>query len=99
MYRRSLPQINLSIERNTNKVPCDGKYYLFKDGVILKIYRSRSKADEHFQQIVDESGFKPQKLEKETVDQTNETLDRFLRDRIIFHSEGAKYRGRGGRGR
>jgi len=97
MYRRSLPQINLSIERNTDKVPCDGKYYLFKDGVILKIYCSKAKADEHFKKIVDESGYKPPKVEPSN--QTNEALDRFLSDRIIFHAEGAKYRGKGGRGR
>ncbi len=97
MYRRSIPQINLSIERNTDKVPCDGKYYLFKDGVIIKVCRSKAKADELFKKIVDESGYKPPKIDISNY--SNEALDRFLRDRIIFHAEGAKYNSRGGRGR
>jgi hypothetical protein len=99
VYRRFLPQLNLSIERNTDKVPCDGKYYLLKDGEIVKIFRSQVKADQEFQKMVEESGFKPKTPENIPLDQSNEALDRFFRDRIIFHAEGAKYRGRGGRSR
>ena len=31
-YKHYIPYLGLSIERNTEKVPQDGKYYLLRDG-------------------------------------------------------------------
>jgi hypothetical protein len=99
MYRHYIPKLNLSIERNTEKVPLDGKFHLLKDGMELESFRSKKKAEEKFKQIVGESGYKPEISKTSPADSMSETVDRFLRDKTIFYAEGPKYKRRGGRGR
>lgn len=99
MYKHYIPELNLSIEKNTEKVPSDGKFHLLKDGKIIESFRSQKKAEEKFKQLVFDSGYKPKVPDNKSTDTVSETVDRFLRDKTIFYAEGAKYKKRGGRGR
>ncbi len=38
-YKHSIPDIGLSIERYTEIVPADGKFYLIKSGEIIGSYK------------------------------------------------------------
>lgn len=61
-YKHFIPKLNLSIERNTDQVPNDGKFYIVRDGHAVEGFRSLKKAEEKFKQIVEESGYKPEVL-------------------------------------
>lgn len=61
-YKHFIPKLNLSIEKNTEQVPNDGKYYIVRDGHAIEGFRSLKKAEEKFKQLVEESGYKPEAL-------------------------------------
>lgn len=58
-YVQRLPALGLSIERNTEAVPPDGRWHLLRDGVEIGCFRSRTAAQDAWREIVDTSGWKP----------------------------------------
>jgi hypothetical protein len=98
-YRTYIPEIGLSIEKNTGNVPSDGKFYIVKTGTILESFRSRKLAEEKFRQIVRETGFKPNATNEKQESSISESDDRYAISKAIFWAEGAKFRQKGGRGR
>ena len=40
MFHQSIPASGLSIEEGTPNVPADGRYYVLRDGVVDRAYRS-----------------------------------------------------------
>lgn len=97
-YRHFIPEINLSIEKNTAKVPADGRFHIVRTGVIMQSFRSRKLAEDKFRQLVKESGFKPKMLENDRMNPMNESIERYMMAKDAFWAEGPKYRSRGGRG-
>ena len=97
-YKHYIPEIKLSIERNTGNVPKDGKFYVVKEGEIVKSFKSRKIAEELFQKLVSESGFKPNKEHDGKIDPMTEASERYAMEKDIFWAEGPKYKGKGGRG-
>lgn len=81
-YRQSLPDLELSIERYTEAVPRDGGWYLLRGGEQLGRYRSLKAAQQAWREIVQESGWKPERRE---VDPSRvrhrERMERWSRNR------------------
>lgn len=98
MYRHSLPALNLSIERLTENVPCDGKYYVLRDGETVGVFRSLKQATRLFRQIVDESGYKPEEVSMSKEALRNAEMNRYFEAKELYWAESHKYRGGGGRG-
>lgn len=97
LYRQSIPDLNLSIERYTDQVPDDGKYHVLRDNEVLGSFRALKQAQELFRKIVQESGYKP------NTEDTGKTIsqvmtDRFLASKDLYWADSYKYRGGGGRG-
>lgn len=61
-YKNFIPKLNLSIEKNTDQVPNDGKFYIVREGHVIEGFRSLKKAEEKFNHLVEESGYKPEVL-------------------------------------
>ena len=97
-YRHYIPEIDLSIERNTSKVPSDGRFHIVKMGVIIQSCRTRKLAEETFKHLVKESGFKPETPNTTQMNPADEAAERYAIAKDIFWAEGPKYRSRGGRG-
>jgi hypothetical protein len=97
-YRQFIPEIDLSIERNTSKVPPDGRFHIVKSGRIIESFRSRKRAEERFRQLVAEEGFKPKIPQGEQVSPLDESIERYTMAKDVFWAEGPKYRKTGGRG-
>lgn len=100
-YKHYIPEINLSIEKGTDKVPNDGKYYIVSDGRITDAFKFRRQAEEKFKRLVAERGYKPTTLQNAKPNAGDETVERYLISKAIFWAEGPKYkdkRGKGGRG-
>jgi hypothetical protein len=58
-YRQVLPDLDLSIERMTERVPSDGHFYLLRGAETLGRYRSLKAAQEAWREVVFASGWKP----------------------------------------
>ena len=79
MYRHSIPKLGFSIERYTDLVPGDGRFYVLHKGKIVKSYRSRSKAEEYLYQFVKESEYELKSVPIKIVDALNEDTSRYFR--------------------
>jgi hypothetical protein len=97
-YRHIIPQLNLSIERNTAKVPNDGRFYIVREGQIIESFRSIKKAEEKFRQLVKDSGYKPKVSPTKPRTAADEELERYLDAKELYWAESHKYRGKGGKG-
>jgi hypothetical protein len=60
-FRQHLPDLDLSIERYTNSVPGDGRWYLLRAGEQLGRYRTLKEAKLGWHQVVQDSGWSPRK--------------------------------------
>lgn len=98
IYKHYVPDLGLSIERNTANVHQDGKYYLLRDGQIVKAFKSLKKAEVAFRQALAEAGYRPKPAEKQAKSATEQDIERYLDAKDIFWAEGPKYRGKGGKG-
>jgi hypothetical protein len=58
-YRQHLPALALSIERYTEAVPSDGRWYLLQHGKQIGRYRSLNEARSEWEVVVARSGWKP----------------------------------------
>jgi hypothetical protein len=72
MYKQINERARISIEQETDNVPKDGKYYVFKDGDIVKSFRTLKQADELYKKLVAEKNLPP--LEKQPVNKTTQQL-------------------------
>ena len=97
-YRHFIPQISLSIERYTDRVPKDGKYYILKGDHCVTSFRSIKKAEEKFRQLVSESGYKPEPLPTEKRSASDEGIDRYLQAKDEYWAESYRYKGKTGKG-
>lgn len=59
MYRQIHPRANISIESNTGKVPADGRYYVIKNGEIVKVFRTLKAANDCYQHLLEELALPP----------------------------------------
>jgi len=97
-YRHFIPQIDLYLERNTSRVPNDGKYYISYKGQIIESFRSPKKAEEKLKQLIAESGYKPEGAISKP-NEIDEAMDRYFFLKELYWSESHKYRVKGGKGR
>ena len=59
LYKQFHPRANLSIERFSERVPADGKYYVLKGAEIIGCFRSLDSAKKHYQKLVDALALPP----------------------------------------
>jgi hypothetical protein len=97
-YKHYIPDIKLSIERNTRDVPNDDCYYIVRDGKIIDKSRTLKKAKEVFDKMVKESGFKPKVERDGSKDLKDYALDQYFLAKEVYWAESYKHRGRGGKG-
>ena len=97
-YRHFIPDLSLSIERNTARVPNDGKFYILHEGHITESFRTITKAEARFRELVKESGYKPEVSATKPPSAADEELERYLDAKDLYWAESYKYRGKGGKG-
>jgi hypothetical protein len=96
-YRQAIPDLNLSIEKATDKVPDDGKYYVLQNGKVLGAFRNLKQAQVLYRKIVQESGYKPTPVTT-TKSAAEMATENYLAAKDLYWAESHKYRGGGGRG-
>jgi len=98
-YRIYAEGSGVSLERNTETVPNDDRYYLVKDGKIIASFSSKKEGLAHFRRLLKEIGYTPPTCKEGKIDLFEESLDRFFRAKEIYWAESYKYREKGGKGR
>ena len=96
-YRQYIQDLQLSIERETQDVPADGKYYVLFQGEVLGAFRALKDAQSLFKQKVKEQGYAPATAlpNKSISEMQNE---RYMEAKDLYWANSHKYRGGGGRG-
>ena len=97
-YKHHIPELGLSIEKNTPNVPGDGKYYLVRKGQIVESFRTLKRALEAFKQEVADSGYVPKATEKKPKSAAEQNIEAYLDAKDLYWAESYKHRGKGGRG-
>lgn len=81
-YRQYLPDLDLSIERYTDAVPDDGRWYLIRDGKQLGRFRSLKAAQDAWKKVVRDSGWRPKGREVDPNEvRRREQMERWARNR------------------
>ena len=97
-YRQVIPDIQLSIEKDTDAVPKDGKYYVVHEGDIKGAFRSIKPAQRMFNDLVKEIGYTPSTKLERRKSASEMATDRYLEAKDFYWADSYKYRGGGGRG-
>ena len=100
-FRLAIPEVGLSIERNTGDVPDDGKFHVLQQGNIVGSYPSLKRARPHFQKLKEEAGYHSQLVADNSAGQdlaNKEHVERFLDAASSYWSQSHRYRSGGGRG-
>jgi hypothetical protein len=97
-YRHFIPELSISIERNTARVPNDGKFYILRDGEVIDTFRIIARAEARFRQLLKESGYKPEVSPTKPRSVVDEKLERYLDAKDLYWAESYKYRAKGGKG-
>ena len=97
-YKHYIPELKLSIERNTANVPNNNYYYVIRDGEIIEKYRTLKKAKELFDNMIKESGYKPKLENSKPKEESECELDKYFLAKEIYWAESYKYRGKSGKG-
>ena len=98
-YRQYVPTGELSLERNTGKVPNDDWFYVLQDDVVVGRFKSFKEAQQDY--ITRRSTLAlPSVASKDSTTLSN-TLDQYFLDKELYWAESHKFRrggGKGGRG-
>lgn len=96
-YRQHLPALDLSLERETERVPHDGYWYLLRGGEQVGRFRSERAARDAWKRVVDESGWRPEKREIDAEERRRLDVERRERERFLeYWGNSHKFRARGG---
>lgn len=98
-YRREIPDLALSVERCTERVPRDGKFHIVRDGQVLESFKSERRAVARFRVIACEMGFSPESIADRPASAVEQDLDRYFEAKEMYWAESHKHVRRGGAGR
>ena len=97
-YRQVIPDVQLSIEKDTETVPKDGKYYVVHKGEIKGAYKSMKSAQRLFSELVKEIGYTPSIKSERKKSASELATDRYLEEKDFYWADSYRHRGGGGRG-
>lgn len=97
LYRHYVPSVRVSLERNTESVPNDDKYYLLRDGAIVASFTSRKRGEDRFRELLAEAGHKPQRADESGVDAARLDIERYLDAKEEYWGASHRFRSRSGK--
>lgn len=97
-FRYTAMGTTLTVEKCTENVPDDGRYYLLDDGQALETFSSRKKAVARFRELLKERGYQPPEWEPNEVNPFDETLRGLDVAKEVYWHYASRYR-TGGKGR
>jgi len=96
-YRQAIPDLALSIERGTPRVPSDGYYHVLFSGRSQGRYRSLKQAQAQYRKILAGLDWKPEPLEKRSVNPEAEAVEKYMDSLEDYWGAAHGHRHRGGK--
>ena len=96
-YRQRVADIELSLERATDRVPHDGNFYVVLGNEVKGKFRGRNEALKLYRELLRESGYRPPP--SEPTNPRNEIVERYLDQKEAYWGESHRHARRGGKGR
>ncbi|HEY7293752.1 MAG TPA: hypothetical protein VH916_01880 [Dehalococcoidia bacterium] len=98
-YKQGVPAIDLFIERDTERVPCDHRYHVVECGVVIASYRSLRAAQRRYQERLLALNYTPVPAEPVSAEERlrTENLERDLLRSASYWAESYRYGGGGGK--
>ena len=97
-FRYTAIGTTLSVEKGTENVPDDGRYYLLDNGRVLETFSSRKKAVARFRELLRERRYRPPEWKRDEINPFDETLRNLSIAKEIYWYYASSYR-KGGKGR
>ena len=79
VFRQGIPSLNLFIEKDTDKVPADGKYHLIRDGTLIASSRALKTIQKKYTEIVAASS-EPEKSASPQQEKPKDAKELILKD-------------------
>lgn len=86
-YKREIPALNLSIEKDTDSVPLDGQFHLLHKGKIVFSHSQLKKVEAKYHEIIAGSGYRGN---NSTPLSKEEMLCRLISDNVSHFSIGTR---------
>ncbi len=98
-YKQGVPAIDLFIERDTERVPCDHRYHVVERGAVVASFRTLRAAQRRYQERLQALNYTPAPAEQVSVDERlrKENLERDLLRSASYWAESYRYGGGGGK--
>lgn len=86
-FKQTIEGFDLSLEKDTENVPRDGKFHILDQGEVVCSSKSLTQISEKFYQILNELGYDPKILKKSKDNNFKELIERD-KDARFFNSYG-----------
>jgi hypothetical protein len=84
VYRHTVPNLDLSVERHTVNVPHDGLFHVIHKGQTLGGYESMSEAEQRFGEVVKENNYELKSMSVKVSPPGDLHLDEYVRQAWKF---------------
>ena len=95
-YRQAVPDIGLSLERFTGRVPDDSYYYVLQRGEVKGRHRTLKPAKTQYKELLAGSGWEPPASGGQ-VSPANEVIERYMDQLQDYWGASHKHSRRGGK--
>jgi hypothetical protein len=97
-YRQQLPNLDLAVERATERTPDENQFHVFYRGELVGSHKKLLAAQAQFKQLRDESGWTPPERKDDLTPEQKLARERELYQRSVYleyWSQSHKFRGGG----
>lgn len=77
-YKQYIKEAGLSLEKETENVPDDGRYHLRKSGEIIASFKTLQQGLKRYKDELEKMGYKPTKKVKKKADLVKEATEGYL---------------------
>lgn len=99
MFRHTAIDSSLSVEKATDRVPDDGKYYLLDGSDVVGMFATKKTAITRFRELLKQKQYTPPPKEDSDIDPKAEDLENYFRAKDLYWGRSHDFASRGGPGR
>ena len=99
MFRHTAIDSSLSVEKDTERVPNDGKYYLLDGSEVVGIFSTKKTAINRFRELLKQQQYAPSPKEDNAINPKAEDLENYFRAKDLYWGTSHDFGSKGGPGR
>jgi len=99
MFRHTAINSSLSVEKDTERVPNDGKYYLLDGSEVVETFATKKTAINRFRELLKQQQYTPPPKEDSDINPKAEDLENYFRAKDLYWGTSHDFASKGGHGR